>query len=55
MATVKYEYRTETFFDPNLITGEEYMADVTPLCHFYFDPATPLNIAIKDTNEFVVE
>ena len=41
----------------NLVTGKEYMVDVTHLRPFYFDPAyvTPLNIAVKDTDEFVVD
>ena len=41
----------------NLVTGKEYMADVTHLRPFYFDPnyVTPLNIAVKDTDEHVVE
>jgi len=41
----------------NLVTGKEYMVDVTHLRPFYFDPAyvTPLNIAVKDTDKFVVD
>ena len=41
----------------NLVTGKEYMVDVTHLQPFCFDPAyvTPLNIAVKDTYKFVME
>ena len=41
----------------NHVTGKEYMVYVTHLHPFYFDPnyATPLNIAMKDTNKYVVE
>ena len=41
----------------NLVTGKEYMVDVTHLWPFCFDPAyvTPLNITVKDTDEFVVD
>jgi hypothetical protein len=41
----------------NLVTGKEYMVDVTHIRPFNFDPnyVTPLNIAAKDTDEYVVE
>jgi len=41
----------------NLVTGKEYMADVTHLRPFCFDPnnVTPLNIAVTDADEHVVE
>jgi hypothetical protein len=41
----------------SLIDDKEYMADVTHLRPFYFDPeyVTPLNIAAKDKNEEVIE
>ena len=40
-----------------VVTGKEYVVDVTHLRSLNFDPAyvTPLNIAVKDTYEFVVE
>ena len=39
----------------NLVTGKEYMADVTHLHPFHFDPnyVTPLNIVVKDTDKHV--
>ena len=41
----------------NLVTNKEYVVDVTHIRPFYYDPAyvTPLNIAVKDTDETVVE
>jgi transposase InsO family protein len=41
----------------NLVTDKEYMVDVMHIRPFYFDPmfVTPLNIAVKDTDEHVVE
>jgi hypothetical protein len=41
----------------NLITKKQCMVDVTHLKPFYHDPnyTTPLNIAVKDTDEYVVE
>ena len=41
----------------NLITNKEYVVDVTHIRPFYIDPAyvTPLNIAVTDTDETVVE
>ena len=40
-----------------LITGKEYIVDLTHLRSFDFDPnfITPLNIAVKDTNEHIVQ
>jgi hypothetical protein len=39
------------------VTNKEYRVDVMHLRPFYFDPdfVTPLNIAVKDTDEYVVE
>jgi hypothetical protein len=39
------------------VTDKEYLVDVMHLRPFYFDPdfVTPLNIAVKDTDEHVVE
>jgi hypothetical protein len=41
----------------NLVTNKEYVVDVKHIRPFYYDPAyvTPLNIAVKDTDETVVE
>jgi hypothetical protein len=41
----------------NLVTQHEYVADVTHLKPFYHDPTyvVPLNIAVKDTDEYVVD
>jgi hypothetical protein len=41
----------------NIVTIKEYVVDVTHIRPFYYDPAyvTPLNIAVKDTDERVVE
>ena len=41
----------------NLVTQHEYTADVTHLKPFYHAPTcvVPLNIAVKDTDEYVVE
>ena len=41
----------------NLVTDKEYGVDVTHIPPFYYDPAyvTPLNIAVKDTDETVVD
>ena len=40
-----------------LVTDKEYVVDVTHIRPFYCDPAfvTPLNIAVKDTDETVVD
>ena len=40
-----------------MVTDKEYVVDVTHIRPFYFDPtyATPLNVAVKDTDETVVE
>ena len=53
---------SESFTKPrytirNLVTGKEDMVDVTHIRPFYFDPnyVTPLNIAAKDTDEYVME
>ena len=41
----------------NLVTDKEYVVDVTHIRPFYYDPTyvTPLNIAVKDTDETVVD
>jgi hypothetical protein len=41
----------------NLVTNKEYVVDVTHIRPFYFHPTyvTPLNIAVKDTDETVVD
>ena len=41
----------------NLTTGKEYLADVTHLRPFFYDPkfTTPLNMAARDTKEYVVK
>ena len=41
----------------NLTNGKEYFADVTHLRPFYYDPkfVTPINVAARDTNEYVVK
>ena len=41
----------------NLTTGKEYLADVTHLRPFFYDPrfTTPLNVAARDTKEYVVK
>jgi hypothetical protein len=41
----------------HLVTKREYLVDVTHLKPFYHDPTyvVPLNIAVKDTDEYVVE
>ena len=41
----------------NLVTDKEYVVDVTDIRPFYYDPTyvTPLNIAVKDTDETVVD
>jgi hypothetical protein len=41
----------------HLVTQKEYLVDVTHLKPFYHDPTyvVPLNIAVKDTDEYVVE
>ena len=40
-----------------LVTDKECVVDVTYIRPFYYDPAyvTPLNIAVKDTDETVVD
>ena len=41
----------------NLVVDKEYVVDVTHIRPFYFDPnyLTPLNVAVKDTDETVVD
>ena len=41
----------------NLVTDKEYAVDVTHIRPFYYNPAyvTPLNIAVKDTDETVTD
>jgi len=41
----------------NLTTGKEYLADVTHLRSFFYDPrfTTSLNVAAQDTREYVVK
>jgi hypothetical protein len=41
----------------HLTTGKEYLADVTHLRPFFYDPrfTTPLNVAARDTKEYVVK
>ena len=41
----------------NLVTNKEYVVNVTHIRPFYFDPTyvTPLKIAVKDTDETVVD
>ena len=41
----------------NLTNDKEYSADVTHLRPFYYDPqyVTPINVAARDTNEYVVK
>jgi hypothetical protein len=41
----------------NLTNGKEYSANVTHLRPFYYDPKflTPIHVAARDTNEYVVK
>ena len=41
----------------SLTTGKEYLADVTHLHPFFYDPkfTTPLNVAARDAKEYVVK
>ena len=41
----------------NLTTGKDYLADVTHLRPCFYDPkfTTPLNVAARDTKEYVVK
>jgi hypothetical protein len=51
------EKRGDAYTIENLITGRITRTHVTQLKPFYYDPTyiLPLNIAVKDTDEFVVE
>jgi hypothetical protein len=52
-----YGYEKVWYTIQNLITTNEYYADVTHLKPFYYDPTyvTPLNVAVKDSAETIVE
>ena len=41
----------------NFVTDKEYVVDVMHIRLFYFNPhyVTPLNVAVKDTDEAVVD
>ena len=47
----------EVYVIRNLVTQRDALADVTHLKPFFYDPdfVTPLNVAVRDTDEFVVE
>jgi len=53
---IVYGYRKTWYTITNLVTTREYFADITHLKPFYYDPdfVTPLNIAVRDSEESVV-
>ena len=54
--SIVYGYRKTWYPITNLVTTREYFADITHLKPFYYDPdfVTPLNIAVRDSEESVV-
>ena len=53
---IVYGHQRTWYTITNLVTTREYFADITHLKPFYYDPdfVTPLNIAVRDSEESVV-